>query len=199
MRRHLHALKIEIPVYSKPEHSMLFKNLILAKRDRYHLREGYKEDMPFICLIKADLHSKNKLIKGQIGGRDDERSRKDELLSIKFEVYCDESDKVFIEIDSTDRTTSYEESLRLVQYCLSTMSRKSVELTTNSSGGNAGNKKGYYPQTAEQTGMFATFDSNFNHAVIEQVLPEEFREFFREIGYNLMCYPKKKVVRSKAS
>lgn len=199
MRAHLHVFELETFEYSRPEHSKLFQTMRKSRRDHYHLREGYKLDMPFICLIKADLSSPNAFIKGEIGGRDDDFSRKNELLHIRFEVFADDKDKVFIAINSSDRITSYEQSIQLVKYCMQKMFQSCDDLLKSSSGGNNKNKIGYYPQSAQYTGMFSTFDENFSNAVSELVLPEEFRPFFREANYNLQrlnMKSKKKTIHS---
>jgi hypothetical protein len=202
--RNLTALKIEPHTYEKNLHSTMFKHMKMANngfgRAGYHLREGQKEDMHFICLIKADLYSANKNIKGKIGGRDDNKTRRDEKLFIEFEVYCNENGKVFIEINSRDKSTTYEEALRLVHYSLYMMSHSSVELTRPSSGGNGRNKKGYYPQSAQNTGIYTTFNETFDNAVKDDALPEEMRDFFGEADYNLVAFnmdTKKKAIRSK--
>lgn len=188
MRNNILALKRSTLDYAKTEHSTLFKNMRLAERDHYHLREGYKEDMSFIAIIKADLRSQNKKLIGQIGGRDDELTRKIELLNINFEVELSPLGKILIDINSSDRTTTYEESLKLVHYCLCKMSKNSIEITKLSSGGNGKNKKGFYPQSAMNTGRFNTFKKTFNKAVDELVLPEDFKSMFIESNYNLVYY-----------
>lgn len=188
MRSNILALKLPLQNYKKIEHSTLFKNMRIAGRDHYHIREGHKENMPFIGIIKADLSSENKKIIGQIGGQDDDQERQLELLNIKFEVELSPNGKIFIDINSSDRTTSYEESLKLVHYCLAKMSKNSSEITKSSKGGNGKNKKGFYPQSAMNTGRFSTFEKTFEKAVNELVLPEDFKDMFIDADYNLVYY-----------
>ncbi|PIP94962.1 MAG: hypothetical protein COW00_14040 [Bdellovibrio sp. CG12_big_fil_rev_8_21_14_0_65_39_13] len=188
MRDNLSALKQIKPDYTKKEHSALFKNMRIANRGYYHLREGYKDDMPFICLIVADLSSLDNKIIGEIGGRDDNNSRKTDLIHIRFEARLSIEGKILINILSSDFNTTYPESLRLVSYCLSAMSKKSIELTRDKSGGGGKGKKGFYPSLIGRQGRFATFDKTFDKAVSELVLPEDFRDFFRTANYNLVFY-----------
>lgn len=190
--RQLNALQTTLNDYDHHHHSTLFKNMNLANngkgRDHWHLREGVKEEMPFMCLLKADLKSDSNYVKCVIGGRDDNQSRKTEMLFVEFEAWRDFSTgQIFIGINTRDRQTTYEESLRLANYCLVNMAITSSDLLNTSTGGNGANKKGYYPQTA-QNGFFGTFTKTFDSANGEFVLPEEMRPFFKESSYNLIGY-----------
>lgn len=186
MRTNLAVLKFDQHSYTDKDHGQLLKNLRIANRDHYHLREGRKEKMPFIVIIKVDLPSGT--LWGHLGGPDDDNVRKNELLDIKFSIEIDDKGKVDISIDSTDRTTTYEESMRLVLYSMRTMAKKSVELTKNNSGGNGADKKGFYPESATKRGFFRTFESTVTKAVSELVLPKSFRASLRRALYNLKYY-----------
>lgn len=187
MRTNLAALKQPFHSYEKLEHNELFKNLRIARRDHYHFREGYKDNMPFIALIKVDLSSPNKSVWGHIAGPDDNHLRKCSLLDIEFELEIDHMGNIDISINSTDGTTSYSESIILVHYCLNEMSRKSIELTRNDSGGGPG-KKGFYVQSAEKKGRFSTFDKTFQKAEDELILPPTFKDSLIRANYNLIHY-----------
>lgn len=184
--RNLALLKYPPTNYEHPHHVTLFEALKENNRDHFHHREGYKDDMPFVCLIKADLSSSNYFFKGHIGGRDDDRKRNFELIDIKFKVAINALNKLVISIESSDRITTYEESIKLVLHSLNGMYGK-IDTLGKEGGGGSG-KKGYYPASAEKTGRFSTFDKWFLKAVKEKIIPDSMYSSFIEMKYNLIFY-----------
>jgi len=198
MRHGLAVLRHTPTQYEYEQHATLFNCLKKVGRDHFHHREGAKDDMPFVCLVKTDFSSSDCFFKGHIGGRDDDFIRKSELLDIKFSVKVNELGKLIISIDSSDRITSYEQSMALVLHSMNEMYNKRGDLEKESGGGPG--RKGYYPQSAMKTGRFKTFEKTFEKAENELVLPEAMKETFLEMDYNLVFVSgEKKAKKQKLS
>ncbi len=198
MRHGLAVLRHTPAQYEYEQHTTLFHCLKEVGRDHFHHREGIKDDMPFICLVKADFSSRDFFFRGHIGGRDDDFIRKSELVDIKFSVRVNEFGKLIISIDSSDRITSYEQSMSLILYSMNEMYNKRADLGKDSGGGPG--RKGFYPQSAMKTGRFKTFDKWFEKAEEELVLPESIKDTFLEMNYNLVFVSgEKKTKKQKLS
>lgn len=185
--RHNLALLHHTPAnYAHLEHISLFETMKVNSRDHYHYREGFKDNMPFIALVKADLTSSDCFFTGHIGGRDDDRFRETELLDIKFSIRLNEKGKLQISIDSSDRITTYEQSIQIVLHSMNKMYVKRHMIGQGGGGGKG--KKGFYPQSAAKKGRFSTFDKWFDKAEKELVFPQSMKESFLEMNYNLLYF-----------
>lgn len=167
--------------YTLDEHKNLIKNLERIGRDHYHYRHGVKTKLHYMNICTFDFISQS--IKGHLSGPDSDKVGRSELIDIRYRVTVGKSGNPIIHIDYSDRTTSYEQSIGLIEHALSRMARNSKEFENEHPFN--GNLNGLYLFSAKNKGFHKDFDNVFEYAKKNLILAPSFKDSLKEIGYDL--------------
>jgi hypothetical protein len=112
--------------YNADHHSTLIGNLEKAERDHYHYRHGSKTEIKYFNISKFNFESQS--FEGHLVGPDPDWRKGNQIIDIKYRVTTTATGNPLIHVDSTDRVTSYEQSLQLIEHALVRMSKVSSDL-----------------------------------------------------------------------
>lgn len=167
--------------YSAENHYTLMKNLQAIGRDHYHYRHGSKTRLHYMNITKFDFETGT--ITGHLVGPDHDRKNKKNVIDVKYKITTGADWIPRIHIEFSDRTTSYEQSLGLIEHAFSRMATKSKDLGGDHPFNN--NLHGAYLYSAKKRGFHGEFENVCDFMIENLQMPDSFRTSLIDTSYDL--------------
>lgn len=124
-----------------------------------------------------------RLIIGHLVGPDHDQRNRTNMIDVKYKIMTGTEWVPRVHIEFSDRQTSYEQSIGLIEHAFFRMTAKSKELGIEHPFNN--NLHGPYLFSAQKRGIHSDFDNVCDYLIEAYQIPASFKESLVEIGYDL--------------